>query len=160
RLDQQLNPKHPLFRLAQQIDWRYFERESGAFYFYLEEMGRPGEPARLLVGLHNLNSDLERKRIEPKVLTGRGKDLNAVRAVQQFIGEGGWGDDRILERHQQLVVADLGEQDGTVIVEGVVFRRKGNTRSECNSSIAERWANSPIASNESFTTQLHTFYYQ
>src|SRR5215510_3602852 len=52
RLDQQLNPKHPLFRLAQQIDWSYFEREFGAFYS--EEMGRPGEPTRLLVGLHYL----------------------------------------------------------------------------------------------------------
>ncbi|MFN7943832.1 MAG: IS5 family transposase [Blastocatellia bacterium] len=52
RLDQQLNPKHPLFRLAQQIDWSYFEREFGSFYS--EEMGRPGIPIRLLVGLHYL----------------------------------------------------------------------------------------------------------
>jgi SRSO17 transposase len=63
-------------------------------------------------------SDLERKSIEPMVLRERGKDLNAVRAVQQFIGEGGWDDDRILERHQQLVAANLGEPDGTVIVDG------------------------------------------
>jgi len=33
-------------------------------------------------------SDLERKSIEPMVLRERGKDINAVRAVQQFIGEG------------------------------------------------------------------------
>ena len=52
RLDQQLDPKHPLFRLAQQIDWNYFEQEFGAFYS--EEMGRPGAPTRLLVGLHYL----------------------------------------------------------------------------------------------------------
>ena len=52
RLDQQLDPKHPLFRLAQQIDWSYFEQEFGAFYS--EEMGRPGAPTRLLVGLHYL----------------------------------------------------------------------------------------------------------
>src|SRR5215813_4173505 len=52
RLDQQLNPQHPLFRLAQQIDWGYFEGEFGAFYS--EEMGRPGAPTRLLVGLHYL----------------------------------------------------------------------------------------------------------
>ena len=52
RLDQQLNPQHPLFKLAQQIDWSYFEQEFGAFY--AEEMGRPGEPTRLLVGLHYL----------------------------------------------------------------------------------------------------------
>lgn len=52
RLDQQLDPKHPLFRLAQQIDWSYFEQEFGSFY--CEEMGRPGAPTRLLVGLHYL----------------------------------------------------------------------------------------------------------
>src|SRR5215813_4573064 len=52
RLDQQLDPKHPLFRLAQQIDWSYFEQEFGSFYS--EEMGRPGAPTRLLVGLHYL----------------------------------------------------------------------------------------------------------
>ena len=52
RLYEQLDPKHPLFRLAQQIDWSYFEQEFGAFY--TEEMGRPGEPTRLLVGLHYL----------------------------------------------------------------------------------------------------------
>jgi IS5 family transposase len=52
RLDQQLNPQHPLFRLAQQIDWDYFEREFGPLY--AEEVGRPGVPTRLLVGLHYL----------------------------------------------------------------------------------------------------------
>lgn len=52
RLDEQLNPQHPLFRLAQQIDWSYFEREFGSCYS--EEMGRPGAPTRLLVGLHYL----------------------------------------------------------------------------------------------------------
>jgi hypothetical protein len=52
-------------------------------------------------------SDLERKSIEPMVLRERGKDPNAVRAVQQFIGEGAWDDDCILERHQQLVAEDL-----------------------------------------------------
>jgi len=70
-------------------------------------------------------SGLERKSIEPMVLRERGKDINAVRAVQQFIGEGGWDDDRILERHQQLVAADLGEPDGTVIVDGSGFPTKG-----------------------------------
>lgn len=70
-------------------------------------------------------SDLERKSIEPMVLRERGKDINAVRAVQQFIGEGAWDDDRILERHQQLVAEDLGEPDATVIVDGSGFLKKG-----------------------------------
>lgn len=52
RLDQQLNPKHPLFQLAQQIDWSYFEREFGALY--AESMGAPAVPTRLMVGLHYL----------------------------------------------------------------------------------------------------------
>lgn len=52
RLDQQLNPKHPLFQLAQQINWDYFEQEFGDLYS--EQIGRPGVPTRLLVGLHYL----------------------------------------------------------------------------------------------------------
>lgn len=70
-------------------------------------------------------SELERKSIEPMVLRERGKDSNAVRAVQQFIGEGSWDDDRILEHHQQLVAQDLGEPDGTVILDGSGFPKKG-----------------------------------
>lgn len=52
RLDQQLNPKHPLVRLAQQIDWAAFECEFGALY--ADGVGSPGVPTRLLVGLHYL----------------------------------------------------------------------------------------------------------
>jgi len=70
-------------------------------------------------------SDLERKSIEPMVLRERGKDINAVRAVQQFIGEGAWDDDHILERHQQLVAEDLGEVDATAILDGSGFPKKG-----------------------------------
>lgn len=71
-------------------------------------------------------SELERKSIEPMVLRERGEDINAVRAVQQFIGEGAWDDDRLLERHQQLVGADLGEGDGVMIVDGSGFPKKGD----------------------------------
>jgi IS5 family transposase len=52
RLDQILNDKHPLFRLADSIDWSYFEREFGQYY--VENTGRPGKPIRLMVGLHYL----------------------------------------------------------------------------------------------------------
>jgi SRSO17 transposase len=70
-------------------------------------------------------SDLERKSIEPMVLRERGQDVNAVRAVQQFIGEGAWDDDRILEKRQRLVAQDLGEPEGTVILDGSGFPKKG-----------------------------------
>lgn len=52
RLDQILNHKHPLFRLANKIDWSYFEKEFGALY--TEKMGAPAKPIRLMVGLHYL----------------------------------------------------------------------------------------------------------
>jgi IS5 family transposase len=54
RLDQMLDPRHPLFRLSSAIDWEYFEEEFGCYY--TEERGRPGKPIRLLVGLHYLKN--------------------------------------------------------------------------------------------------------
>ena len=35
RLDQILDQRHPLFRLAKAIDWGYFEKEFGKFYAVL-----------------------------------------------------------------------------------------------------------------------------
>jgi len=52
RLDQILNRQHPLFVLAGMIDWAAFHKEFGSLY--VEKMGRPALPIRLLVGLHYL----------------------------------------------------------------------------------------------------------
>lgn len=52
RLSQILDHAHPLFRLANEIDWSFFESEFGPLY--VENFGRPGLPIRLLVGLHYL----------------------------------------------------------------------------------------------------------
>lgn len=52
RLDQILSHAHPLFKLADQIDWSFFEREYGATY--AENKGRPGIPIRVMVALHYL----------------------------------------------------------------------------------------------------------
>ena len=54
RLDQILDRRHPLFRLANAIDWGYFEQEFGKFY--VEDVGRPGKPIRLIAGLHYLKN--------------------------------------------------------------------------------------------------------
>jgi IS5 family transposase len=51
-LDQILNHRHSLYRLADSIDWQFFDREFGSLY--TENFGRPGLPIRLLVGLHYL----------------------------------------------------------------------------------------------------------
>jgi SRSO17 transposase len=70
-------------------------------------------------------ADIERKTVEPMVLALKGPDLAAVRAGQQFLGEGAWEDEPILVRHQRLVAESLGEADGVVIVDGSGFPKQG-----------------------------------
>jgi IS5 family transposase len=50
-LDQILDRKHPLFVLANQIDWSVFDQKFGKLY---ADTGRPALPTRLMVGLHYL----------------------------------------------------------------------------------------------------------
>jgi IS5 family transposase len=52
RLDQILNMEHALVKLAHSIDWSVFDDEFGPLYS--EDLGRPGKPIRLMVGLHYL----------------------------------------------------------------------------------------------------------
>ena len=52
RLEQIIDGRHPLCQLAQRIEWEKFSQEFGVLY--VEEMGRPGLPIRLMVGLHYL----------------------------------------------------------------------------------------------------------
>jgi IS5 family transposase len=52
RLDQVINMNHPLVRLADAIDWTFFE---GAYSkHYSDDQGRPSKTIRLMVGLHYL----------------------------------------------------------------------------------------------------------
>jgi IS5 family transposase len=51
-LERLCNQRHPLYRLANSIDWGAFDEEFGSLYS--EGMGRPAKPTRLMVGLHYL----------------------------------------------------------------------------------------------------------
>ena len=51
RLDNLLDQRHELYRLASKLDWKAAEERFGALY---SEEGRPGIPIRLMVGLHYL----------------------------------------------------------------------------------------------------------
>jgi transposase, IS5 family len=51
-LEQILNRKHPLYELANKIDWVNFDKSFGALF--VQNQGRPGLPTRLVVGLHYL----------------------------------------------------------------------------------------------------------
>ena len=51
RLENIINMRHELVRLAGRIEWSFFDQAYEAFY---AEAGRPGIPTRLMVGLHIL----------------------------------------------------------------------------------------------------------
>ena len=52
RLDQLLDRSHPLYKMAEKIDWSIFEKEFGSTYH--DTMGRPGKSIRLMVALNYL----------------------------------------------------------------------------------------------------------
>ena len=70
-------------------------------------------------------SKLERKTMEPMVLALLKTDRNAVRGLQQFIGQSPWPTAPILLKHQARVAAALGEPAAVVIVDGSGFPKDG-----------------------------------
>lgn len=91
----------PLFKRAEQRKWSEF---------YVQGL---------------LSPNLDRKSIEPMVLNAKGANPNTVRAVQQFIGEGGWEDGPIRIRHWKEVDITLGEDEGVMILDGSDFPKQG-----------------------------------
>jgi SRSO17 transposase len=75
--------------------------------------------------LQGLLATLPRKSIEPLVLAVDGVAPKAVRAMQSFISEGQWNDARLLHQHWQEVEADLGADEGVLMVDGSDFPKQG-----------------------------------
>jgi len=67
-------------------------------------------------------SELERKSIEPIALAV--KDGN-VRAMQRFVSDAPWDDDKIIIKYRGLVNDDLGSPDGALIFDESGFLKKG-----------------------------------
>jgi SRSO17 transposase len=72
-----------------------------------------------------LLATLPRKSIEPMVLAVDEVAPKAVRAMQAFISEGQWNDERLLHQHWHEVEADLGAADGVLMVDGRDFPKQG-----------------------------------
>jgi len=87
---------------------------------------RPEQRAWSQTYLHGLLLELPRKSIEPMMLALRGADRNAVRAMQQFLSEGAWDDTAILHRLWPEIDADLGDDDGVLILDGSDFPKQAN----------------------------------
>ncbi len=76
-----------------------------------------------LAYLHGQLLDLDRKSIEPMALALDGGD---VQGMQQFISDGPWDDERVLEQHQRLVAETLGDAaTGVLILDGCDFPKQG-----------------------------------
>jgi len=75
--------------------------------------------------LRGLLLDIDRKSIEPMVLALHGADWNAIRAMQQFVSEGAWEDQKILKRHWREVDWTLGDEDGVLTLDGSDFLKQG-----------------------------------
>ena len=54
KLQQILNDQHPLYKLASSIDWQAIDKQLACCYS--EDMGRPANATRLMVGLHYLKN--------------------------------------------------------------------------------------------------------
>jgi len=85
-----------------------------------------------------LTADVPRKNIEAIALRLFGAGDGAgrtVRALQQFVGAGGWDDAAILAAHQRLVDETLGEEDGVLIIDGSDFPKQGRH----SAGVARQW---------------------
>ena len=67
-------------------------------------------------------SQLERKSIEPIAVN---VEDAKVRAMQHFVSDVIWDDDRILSRYHDMVLEDLGDADGVLIFDESGFVKKG-----------------------------------
>lgn len=90
---------------------------------------RPEQRAWAEVYLRGLlTADVPRKNVEALALRllGAGPDADrTVRAMQQFVGAGGWDDAGLLAAHRRLVDETLGEVDGVLIVDGHETPKQG-----------------------------------
>lgn len=75
--------------------------------------------------LQGLLLELPRKSVEPMVIALRGSNSHDIRAMQQFLGEGSWVDETILQQHWSEVEHTLGEEDGVLTLDGSDFAKQG-----------------------------------
>lgn len=68
-------------------------------------------------------SQLERKSIEPIAFAVEGAK---VRALQRFVSDAVWDEEKIMHTYRSLVNEDMGEVDGAIIFDESGFVKKGN----------------------------------
>jgi SRSO17 transposase len=82
--------------------------------------------------LQGLLLPIERKAIQPMAMA---LDGGNIQAMQQFIGQGQWQDEKLLHKHWQLVDETLGEDDAVYVVDESGIPKKG----EYSVGVARQW---------------------
>ncbi|MBF0234381.1 MAG: IS701 family transposase [Desulfamplus sp.] len=86
-----------------------FYRSESRFHFYQYMAGQ--------------FSELERKSIEPIALNIKNGN---VRAMQRFVSDAEWNDEKIMNKYRNMVYDDLGDKNGAIIFDETSFVKKGN----------------------------------
>lgn len=125
-----LTPTLPAVRTLTAADLDGIVEELAAYQAHFaplfQRRQQRGWAAVYLRGL--LTADVPRKNVEALALRllGAGPDADrTVRALQQFLGAGGWDDAGILAAHQRLGDETLGEDDGVLIIDGSEVPKQG-----------------------------------
>src|SRR5215210_7612174 len=126
----ELTPTVPAARTLTVADLAGVVEELAAYHAHFAPLfRRPEQRAWAAVYLRGLlTADVPRKNVEALALRllGAGPDADRqVRALQQFIGEGAWDDDRLLAAHRRLVDETLGEDDGVLLIDGHETPKQG-----------------------------------
>jgi SRSO17 transposase len=78
-------------------------------------------------------SNLERKSVEPIAVNVNG--IKSVRSMQRTLSDAVWYEDKILQKHQELVCRKMGDQTGVLTFDESGFVKKG----DCSAGVARQY---------------------
>jgi SRSO17 transposase len=112
----------PQFDLTSQ-DIKEFSDELDGFHSHFHDCFKRSESRdHFLKYMSGQFSELERKSIEPIALNIKGGN---VRAMQRFVSDAPWDDDKIMSKYRNLAASDFGSPDGALIFDESGFAKKG-----------------------------------
>lgn len=113
----------PKFNLARQ-DVEDFYKELKGFHAEFEDCFSRQEPRdNFYQFMAGQLSQLERKSIEPIAIAIKNAK---VRAMQFFVSDVAWDDNKILSKYRSMVNDDMGDPNGVLIIDESGFPKKGN----------------------------------
>lgn len=135
-----LTPLLPAARTLTAADLDGLVEELAAYHRHFAPLfRRPEQRAWAEVYLRGLlTADVPRKNVEALALRLLGAGPAAdrqVRAMQQFVGAGGWDGPGLLAAHRRLVEETLGEDDGVLIIDGHETPKQGTH----SAGVARQW---------------------